>query len=233
MLVIGIYSLLSFQGTEKYREYLYDLDNPQKEVNSKKRIDEILSGFEQITYSKIEEDYKKYTKSAQKKYNKLLASKTFYKIKREDFFRFIVGEIRVRELLARDKYYYKCLRNKKEHYYWLVNKELLYKLLDLQVALEKENYNKSGFSITNGHRHPYYNEKVGGASKSRHIQGEAIDIHIGDIDNNGKYQKADKEIVLNLLENKIIKYQGGIGRYPGTRAVHFDVRGYRARWDKQ
>jgi hypothetical protein len=37
--------------------------------------------------------------------------------------------------------------------------------------------------------------------------------------------------VLDLLEKEIIKSSGGIGRYPGTRAVHFDVRGYKARWD--
>lgn len=233
MIIGGIYMLLSFQGTAKYRCYLYDLENPQVAVKSKKRIDEILGEFEKVSYSKIEDSYKKYTKSENKKYKKLLSTKTFYKIKRDDFFKFIVGEIRIRDLLARDKYYNKCLRNKKNHYYWLINKELLYKLLELQLALKDKNYNEAGFSITNCHRHPRYNEKVGGASQSRHIQGEAIDIRVGDIDKNGIYQKGDKEIVLNLLENKIIKSKGGIGRYPGTRAVHFDVRGYRARWDRQ
>ncbi len=40
-----------------------------------------------------------------------------------------------------------------------------------------------------------------------------------------------KEIVIDLLETKVIKNKGGIGKYPGTKIVHMDVRGYRARWD--
>jgi len=41
-----------------------------------------------------------------------------------------------------------------------------------------------------------------------------------------------KKIILDILENKVIGDQGGIGRYPGTMSVHFDVRGFKARWDK-
>lgn len=41
----------------------------------------------------------------------------------------------------------------------------------------------------------------------------------------------DKQIVLDFLDKEIIGNKGGIGLYPGTKAVHFDVRGHRARWN--
>jgi len=33
------------------------------------------------------------------------------------------------------------------------------------------------------------------------------------------------------LEKKVIKNEDGLGLYPGTQSVHYDVRGVRARWD--
>jgi len=47
----------------------------------------------------------------------------------------------------------------------------------------------------------------------------------------GKSTKEDKDIVLDTLEKKVIKNEGGLGSYPGTQSVHYDVRGVRARWD--
>ena len=34
-----------------------------------------------------------------------------------------------------------------------------------------------------------------------------------------------------LIENYIIKDEGGLGLYPKSDVVHFDTRGHRARWD--
>ena len=64
------------------------------------------------------------------------------------------------------------------------------------------------------------------------IVGEALDLRINDINDDGRRTQADKQIVLDLLEQHIIKDKGGIGKYPGTMSVHFDVRGYKARWDR-
>lgn len=36
---------------------------------------------------------------------------------------------------------------------------------------------------------------------------------------------------MDLLETKIIKNTGGIGKYVETMSIHFDVRGWRARWN--
>jgi uncharacterized protein YcbK (DUF882 family) len=77
------------------------------------------------------------------------------------------------------------------------------------------------------------NEAVNGVENSRHILGQAIDIVIGDINRDGGYTVEDKQIVLDILEDKVIRNAGGVGRYPGTRTVHFDTRGFRARWDRQ
>ena len=115
--------------------------------------------------------------------------------------------------------------------YWLIDKKILYKTLELQDSLRSKDYDPHGFSISNGHRHPHYNDQIGGASKSQHLWGKAIDIKIKDINKDGKSNQADKKIVLDLLENHIIKRRGGVGRYVGTMSIHYDVRGHYARWD--
>ncbi len=94
-----------------------------------------------------------------------------------------------------------------------------------------QGFNETGFVVLSGFRSPAHNEAVGGASQSRHLLGQAIDIYIYDINNDGRSTQEDKSIVLDILEKEIIKDKGGIGKYPGTMNVHFDTRGYRARWD--
>ncbi|MEM9547719.1 MAG: D-Ala-D-Ala carboxypeptidase family metallohydrolase [Bacteroidota bacterium] len=211
--------------------YTFDLTHPQKTVTSENQIMDILSKFKTTKYDQIDERYKSYTKSDQQRYKKLLERQQYYEIGRKDFYRYIVDDFRIEDFLCKDQFYFEALKDKSKTYYWLIDKEVLINLLRLQKELERKGCNKNGFTITNGHRHPRYNEKVGGAKLSRHIQGEAIDLYIQDIDNSGHYSKKDKAIVLKLLEDIIIKDKGGIGLYPGTRVVHFDVRGYRARWN--
>ncbi len=228
------FSLQNWRSREQLLQLYYDVSTQQKEVQSHFKIDELLAELETIPYTQLEEEYQDYTKSNTKKYKSLLQDKQYVQLQREDFFTFIVDDIRINELLAKDKYYKDCLFDKDKTYNWLIHPKLLHKLLELCQALEREGYDSRAFTVVNGHRHPQYNENVGGASKSRHLQGEAIDISIGDIDGDGRYSESrDKGIVLDLLEHEIIQSEGGIGRYPGSRSVHFDVRGYKARWDKQ
>jgi uncharacterized protein YcbK (DUF882 family) len=54
---------------------------------------------------------------------------------------------------------------------------------------------------------------------------------VGDINRNGIANAADKKIILDILEQKIIGNTGGLGLYPKSDVVHFDTRGYRARWN--
>ncbi|MEM6965959.1 MAG: D-Ala-D-Ala carboxypeptidase family metallohydrolase [Bacteroidota bacterium] len=216
-----------------FYQWQFDKLSRQKAVTSKKKIDAVLAQFEKVHFSKMEKEYLTYTKFNQKKYRKLAQTSHFLIVEGKDIFRYLVGEFRVKDFLPRDKDYYNNLEHlgSQQTIPWLIDKKLLYKLLELQNLLAENGYNKAGFSIVNGYRHPAYNEAVGGASLSRHLKGQALDLQIKDINQDGKINQKDKTIVLDLLEKKVIGNQGGIGRYPGTMAVHFDVRGYRARWD--
>ncbi len=225
------YFLTYWRVQERVQQYWYDLQYPQKEIRSQAQIDKVLAKLKRVPYSKLDKSYLQYTQSDQPKFKKLLQGKTYYQISRADFFKYIVGDVRIKDLLAKDKYYKACLFDEQKPYYWLINKKVLHKFLELQDELERKGYNRKAYVIRNGHRHPHYNKAVGGASLSRHILGEAIDLGIRDIDQNGRYEEKDKQIVLDLLDQKIIRSMGGVGKYPGTRAVHLDVRGYRARWD--
>ena len=214
-----------------YESYYYLFD-PQKEVTSYKEIDAVFASFPKKAYVELDKSYLSKTKSSKFKYKRLLKRKEYYVIGRKDLHTKIAGDVHVKDLLPqKDNYYKKCLSSN-EKLYWLMDKRVVYKLLDLQKELKKAGYNPKGFTVRNGHRYPSYNERIGGASVSRHILGEAIDLTIGDIDGNGRYEeKKDKKIVLELLDKKIIRNEGGVGLYPGTSSVHFDVRGRRARWN--
>ena len=113
----------------------------------------------------------------------------------------------------------------------MIDEKLPKAVLSLQQELRKLGHDHNGFKITYGHRSPIKNELVKGAKSSKHIMGQAVDIVINDIDRDGKYTEKDKNIVLDIAERIVIGNKGGIGRYPGTRTVHLDVRGSRARWD--
>lgn len=67
--------------------------------------------------------------------------------------------------------------------------------------------------------------------------GDAIDFIVFDINRDGKSDKHDVDIVLNILDKEIIKSKGGIGTYKNENSfidkqmIHIDNRGYRARWN--
>lgn len=238
LLFLIILSYLAWRLTpikENVHQIYYDWSTKQQPVRTKAAIDKILQQLEEISYQDLEEDYLSNTQSDLPKFKRMLDKGIYYRVKGTQIFQYIVGGFRIKDFLPRDDYYYEHLSNlnDQEHLNWLVNKELLYKFLELQDALFKLDYNEEGFTIVNGYRHPAYNLSVGGASKSRHIKGEAVDIYIQDINDDGWADQTDKQIVYELLDKQVIKNKGGIGKYPGTMSLHFDVRGFKARWDKQ
>lgn len=216
---------------DKIMEYQYDWRHENKEVHTKAEIDLILEGLKKLKFSDLDADYLKYTRSDEAKYKKLIKNLTFYEISIDDLNKRIVGRFRLKNFMCKDNYYKDYVVNKEGALVCIFNPKIFYKTLELMDELEKKGHNKNGFEIVNGHRHPHYNARVGGASMSRHIKGEAVDIVVRDIDNDGKVSKQDKDIILDILETKIIKDEGGIGLYPGTESVHYDVRGVRARWN--
>lgn len=83
---------------------------------------------------------------------------------------------------------------------------------------------KKPIKITSGYRPAELNAKVGGATKSRHITGQAADFKI-----EGYTPKQVAAIIEKLIAAGKMK-QGGIGTY--STWVHYDVRGTAARWSK-
>ncbi|KOY85904.1 hypothetical protein AD998_06880 [bacterium 336/3] len=209
---------------------LYDKATKQKPVESYEAIDKVLASFKQVNYQQLDKNYIEKAGLIPQLY----AYRTFYIIKGKDVFKYLVGTFRVQDFLPDDEYAKKNLENLQAGHiqYLLLDPKLLYRFLDLLKALKSKGY-KPKFKIDDGFRYPNFNDKVGGAKGSLHTHGMAVDIDIADVDGNGKTEKADKKIILDLLENTIIKDKGGVGRYPWSQTVHFDVRGWYARWDKQ
>ncbi len=83
---------------------------------------------------------------------------------------------------------------------------------------------KKPIKITSGYRNTEFNKKIGGASQSRHITGEAADLKI-----EGYTPKQVAAIIEKLIAAGKMK-QGGLGIY--STWIHYDVRGTAARWTK-
>ena len=79
--------------------------------------------------------------------------------------------------------------------------------------------------------------KLSGAAKdSRHLVGDAIDFIVFDVNDDGKSDGKDVDIVFEILDKDIIADKGGIGTYKNEHSfidrqmIHIDCRGYTARW---
>jgi uncharacterized protein YcbK (DUF882 family) len=74
-------------------------------------------------------------------------------------------------------------------------------------------------TITSWYRTPEVNSRIGGASNSRHMIGDAVDFTIEDCNPFDVYAKLDAWW----------GDRGGLGK--GSSFTHIDLRGYAARWD--
>jgi uncharacterized protein YcbK (DUF882 family) len=78
---------------------------------------------------------------------------------------------------------------------------------------------------------------TGAKPYSQHLHGNAIDIIVLDINNDGSSNAADVDIVYNILDKEIVRDSGGVGTYKNMggffsrQMVHFDYRGKKARWN--
>ena len=207
------------------------IKNQQADVLTKNGIDSMLTLFETVKYTDLNQEYKEYS-HPENKFNSELKNRNFYKIYGTQMDLKIVGEFTVRDFIPHDEYYKAFKENPFPEFeqYWLVDPEVLYMMLELIQELDAKNYDKYGFHIRTAHRHPQKNTDVNGASYSQHMFGKAIDIAVDDINKDGESNQADKKIVYELLQ-KIVSNDGGLGLYPGGLNLHFDCRGHKARWD--
>lgn len=74
--------------------------------------------------------------------------------------------------------------------------------------------------VNSGYRPPAYNQAVGGASSSLHLDGLAADISSPQVSFSRLAEVADR----------LVGDRGGVGLYRSQDFVHVDLRGERARW---
>lgn len=77
--------------------------------------------------------------------------------------------------------------------------------------------------VNSGYRCEKHNKAVGGADDSRHLHGDAVDLHLL-----AKDKTPEKLRLLWHWADKV-NPNGGVGLYDW--GVHIDTRGHRARWD--
>lgn len=214
--------------TQKVREY--DEKTGQTPVLTHNKLDAILSKLSKIHSSILPAEYVEYSMCGE---YAALKYKEYYVLKGEDVFKYVAGHFRIMDFMSKDSFFKVNLDSLPQgiNQYWLMDARVLHKFLDLLGWMHGKGYNDSALSINNGHRHPAYNKEKGGVSRSYHMQGMAIDIKVGDINRDGAADGKDKRLILDILETKIIGAEGGLGKYPRTDVIHFDVRGHRARWD--
>lgn len=98
------------------------------------------------------------------------------------------------------------------------------KLIDLLVEI-REHFNKR-VKIKSGYRCVSHNKAIGGAPKSRHIVGDAVDFIVREVPTKEVYKHVIK--TYNDRGCGIAIYVNEADPYAGF--VHLDTRGYKARW---
>jgi uncharacterized protein YcbK (DUF882 family) len=229
ILVVGLILTYNFSYL-KYLQWKYDSTHQNPKINQAAEIDNLFKSFKTIPFKQLPEAIKSSTHANQALYKKLLAKEQYIVLSRDDLMKRMVKNYRLSDFVAHDKMFYTAL-NTNSLYYTCLKPEILKTFLALLIRCEEKGYDIREITLRSGHRHPALNYLIGGASQSRHLFGDAIDIGVSDINNDGKANAFDKELILNLLENELIGNKGGIGLYPNTKAVHFDLRGHKARWN--
>ena len=92
----------------------------------------------------------------------------------------------------------------------------------LQVVRECIGY---PINITSAYRSLEYNRGIGSKDTSQHVLGKAADLQVKELIPIELYETIEALIDLGYIP------EGGLGLY--DTFVHYDVRGYKARWDNR
>lgn len=86
------------------------------------------------------------------------------------------------------------------------------------------NYIQRPITINSGYRCESYNNTIpGSSSRSQHVLGKAADIVVSGMNSTQVFEQLDE------LQHKGKIHTGGMGLY--DTFVHYDIRGYRKRWN--
>ena len=103
--------------------------------------------------------------------------------------------------------------------------DVLVNIKELAINLQYiREYLNTPIKLTNAYRCKKHNKAVGGSKKSQHLLGKAADLQVKKIK-----PKTLADLIEDLIDKKYIS-EGGVGRY--NTFTHYDIRGYKARWDK-
>jgi len=104
----------------------YDFSTKQQPIQSKAEINKVLNQLEAITYQDLSKKYLDHTQSDLPSFKKMLENGTYYRVRGDQIFQFVVGDFRIKHFLPRDDYYYAHLNSlqKEDQLNWLINKEV-------------------------------------------------------------------------------------------------------------
>jgi len=80
-------------------------------------------------------------------------------------------------------------------------------------------------NITSSYRSLEYNRSIGSKDTSQHVLGKASDLQVKEMIPIELYETIEALIELEYIP------EGGLGLY--DTFVHYDIRGYKARWDNR
>jgi len=124
-------------------------------------------------------------------------------------------------------------------FFYPSNQKVTTKLEMIENEISKRGYNTNWFVISRK-RHRWYNSILSNAAKnSHHLNGDAIDIWVIDIDGNNKFDKKDIQIFKSAndyVENEFPHLRGALGTYTNKgfftrRMIHIDTRGYKKNYN--
>ena len=123
----------------------------------------------------------------------------------------------------------------------LANKKTVAYYKNLKKAIKDHGY-KPRLLVISTKRFGLHNrlqvQFSGAATKSRHLGGDAIDFIVFDVNDDGKKNSKDVDIVTAILESELMKNKGGIGTYKREQSffhhqmVHIDCRDKKGRWSR-
>src|SRR5688500_19875007 len=93
---------------------------------------------------------------------------------------------------------------------------------ELKDRLESKGY-KAKLLMVSGKRFKWHNRllaRYGAAKGSKHLDGDAMDFLVYDVNGDGTSNGKDVDIVYALLDKKIVGSKGGIGTYKNRSEEH-------------